>query len=58
MEYWSDGRQKVLGVRFQVSGQREVSGVGFQPALVRYDRFLLFTARDPCNILSSKIIEI
>ena len=28
-----------------------------QPALVRYDGFLLFTGRDPSNVLSSRFIQ-
>jgi hypothetical protein len=42
LEYWS------VGV---------MEGGRFQPALVRYDRYLLSTARDTNNVLSSKIIE-
>jgi hypothetical protein len=34
-----------------------VPRIRFQPALVRYDGFLLFAVGDPNNVLSSRFIQ-
>jgi hypothetical protein len=40
-----------------IQGKVGVSGVRFRPALVRYDGFSLFAAKDPNIVLSSRFIQ-
>ena len=51
------GQVEVSGVRFQVSGFRCQDEWWFQPALVRYDGFLLYTIGDPNNVLTSRFMQ-